>query len=121
MFSLDNKCVNNESKNFYDSHYIRDTYIHNNIDSKIADVPDHAGLLRGNLGVLDKLGQVFLADPVLGQDVEEDNSDLVVYGHILVQEDGDDVLHVILDLLSLSVSSHGQILLNFAELVDVTL
>jgi hypothetical protein len=39
----------------------------------------------------------------------------------LVQEDGDDVLHVILDLLSLSVSSHGQILLNFAELVDVTL
>ena len=113
-------CVNNETKHFHDSHY-GDTYIYNNIDAKIADVSDHAGLLRRNLGVLDKLGQVLLADPVLGQDVEEDNSNLVVNGHILVQEDGDDVLHVILHLLSLSVSSHSQILLNFTELVDVTL
>lgn len=110
-----------EQSIFDDSHYEGDTYIYNNIDSKVADVPDHAGLLRGNLGVLDKLGQVLLADPVLGQDVEEDNSNLVVDGHILIQEDRDDVLHVILHLLSLSVSSHSQILLNFAELVDVTL
>ena len=104
-----------------DSHYEGDTYIYNNIDSEVADVPDHAGLLGGDLRVLDELGQVLLADPVLGQEVEEDNSDLVVDGHILIQEDGDDVLHVILHLLPFSVSSHGQVLLNFAELVDVTL
>ena len=71
--------------------------------------------------MLDQLGQVLLADPVLGEDVEEDNPDLVVDGDILVQEDRDDVLHVIFDLFSLGVSSHGQILLDFTELVDVTL
>ena len=97
------------------------TYINNNIDSQIADVPDHAGLLRGYLSVLDELGQVLLADPILGEDIEQDNPDLVVNGNILVQEDGDDVLHVILHLLSLGVGSHGQILLNFAELVYVAL
>ena len=46
------------------------TYINNNVDSEIADVPDHAGLLRGNLGVLDQLGQVLLTDSILGKDVE---------------------------------------------------
>ena len=91
------------------------TYINNNIDSQIADVPDHAGLLRGDLGVLDELGQVLLADPILGEDIERDNPDLVVNGNVLIQEDGYDVLHVILHFLSLGVGAHGQILLNLKK------
>ena len=63
--------------------------------------------------------------------------DLVVDGDILIQENGHDVLHVIFDLhieliknrnqffslylFSLSISSHGEILLHFAELVNVSL
>ena len=34
-----------------------------------AGVPDDAGFLHGNLGVLHQLGQVLLADPVLQLDV----------------------------------------------------
>ena len=37
-------------------------------------VPDDAGFLWGNLGVLDQLGKVLLADPVLRLDVEQDDS-----------------------------------------------
>ena len=63
--------------------------------------------------------------------------DLVVDGDILIQENGHDVLHVIFNLhieliknrnqffslylFSLSISSHGEILLHFAELVNVSL
>ena len=48
-------------------------------------------------------------------------SNLVIDGYILIQEDRNDVLHVILHLLSLSVSSHGKILLHFTEFVNVSL
>ena len=37
------------------------------------DQPDDAGLLRRDLRVLDQLGQVLLADPVLRLDVEQDD------------------------------------------------
>merc|ERR1719278_2019970 len=65
------------------------------IDSKMSDVSDHAGLLWRNLGVLDKFGQILLTDSILRQDVEKDDPDLIVDGDILIQEDGNDVLHVI--------------------------
>lgn len=97
------------------------TYIDNYIDSKVGDVPDHASLLRRNLGVLNQLCQILLADAVLRQDVEKDDPDFVVDGDILIQKNGNNVLHVVFDLLSLSIRAHGQILLHFTQLVNVAL
>ena len=71
--------------------------------------------------MLDKFGQILLTDSILRQDVEKDDPDLIVDGDILIQEDGNDVLHVIFDFLSLGVSPHGKILLHFAEFVNVAL
>ena len=115
------------------------THICNNINSQVGNVPDHASLLWWNLikfnrikhfslrtevshlGVLDQLGQVLLADPILRQDVEKDNPDLVVDGDVLIQENRNNVLHVIFDFLSLSICPHGKVLLHLTELVDVPL
>ena len=97
------------------------TYIRDHIDAQVADVPDHAVLLRGDLGVLDQLDQVLLADAALGEDVEQDDADLVVDGDVGVQEDGHNVLHVILHLLPLGIGPHGKILLHLAQFVDVAL
>ena len=54
-------------------------------------------------------------------DVEQNDPDFVLDGDVLVEEDGDDVPHVIADLLPLGVGAHGQVLLNLAKLVDVAL
>ncbi len=53
--------------------------------------------------------------------VEQDDPDFVLDGDVLVEKDGDNVPHVIADLLSLGVGPHGQILLDLAQLVDVSL
>ena len=71
--------------------------------------------------MLDQLGEVLLTDPILGQDVKEDNSDLVVDGDVLIQENGNNVLHVIFNFLPLSISAHGEVLLHLAQFVDVSL
>ena len=71
--------------------------------------------------MLNKFGQILLANSILRQDVEQDDSDLIVDGDILIQEDRNDVLHVIFYFLSLGISPHGKILLHFAEFVNVAL
>ena len=53
--------------------------------------------------------------------VEQNNSDFVLDGDVLIEEDGDDVPHVIADLLALGVGAHGQVLLNLAQFVNVAL
>ena len=89
--------------------------------------------------MLNKFCQILLADSILRQDVKKDNPekiiliflrrqlifecspDLVVDGDILIQEDRNNVLHVIFDFLSLSICPHGKVLLHLTELVDVPL
>ena len=89
--------------------------------------------------MLNKFGQILLADSILRQDVEKDDPekiififlrrlltgecppDLIVDGDILIQEDRNNVLHVIFNFLSLGVCPHGKILLHFAEFVDIAL
>ena len=71
--------------------------------------------------MLDQFGKIFLTYSILAQDIQQDDPDLVVDGDILVQKDGNDVLHVILDLLPLGISAHGQVLLHLTQLVDVAL
>ena len=53
--------------------------------------------------------------------VEKDDSDLVFDGEALVQENGDNVAHVVSNLLTLGILAHGQVLLHFAKLVHVAL
>ena len=89
--------------------------------------------------MLNKFCQILLADSILRQDVKKDNPekiifsflrrqlifecspDLVVDGDILIQEDRNNVLHVIFYFLSFGVCPHGKILLHFAEFVNVAL
>ena len=46
----------------------------------------------------------------LVDDVEQDDADLVVRSDVLVQQNGHNVAHVILDLLSIGICPHGQVL-----------
>ena len=55
-------------------------------------------------------GQASLNLTVLQEDVKEDDADLVVRGDIGIQQDGHDGPHGVLDLLPLSVCTHGQVL-----------
>ena len=71
--------------------------------------------------MLNKFGQILLANSILRQDVEQDDPDLIVDGHILIQEDRNDVLHVIFHFLPLGICPHGKVLLHFAEFVNVAL
>ena len=52
---------------------IENTYIDDNIDTEVRHVADDASLLRGDLGVLDQLGQVLLGNAILGLDVQQDD------------------------------------------------
>ena len=52
-------------------------------------------------------------------DVEENDADLVVGRHGLVQQDGHDVPHVILHLLTLSISAHGKVLAGEKYVVEM--
>jgi len=54
-------------------------------------------------------------------DVEEDYSDLIFDGNILVKQDWNNIAHVISDLLTLCICAHGKILLNLAQLINITL
>lgn len=49
---------------------------------------------------------------VLEEDVEKDDTDLVVCADVGVQQNGYNGPHRVLDLLSFSVSAHGQVLLQ---------
>ena len=88
--------------------------------------------------MLNKFGQILLADSILRQDVEKDNPwkivnyfsqstqdrcppDLIVDGDILIEEDRNNVLHVIFYFLPLGICPHGKILLHLAQLVNVAL
>lgn len=66
----------------------------------MSHVVDGVLLYGGDLGVLQQLLQVLVGHAVLGQDVEQDDAQLVQVLHIRVQQDGDDVLHGVLDLLT---------------------
>lgn len=47
---------------------------------------------------------------ILKENVEQDNANLVIRADIGIQQDGDDGPHGVLDLLSLGVRAHSQIL-----------
>jgi hypothetical protein len=81
----------------------------------------HFAFALFNLSVCGELGEVFLGDSVLDHHVQGDNADLIVVGHRRVEQDWDDIAHVILDLFALGVSSHGKVLFNATQLVDVSL
>ena len=97
------------------------TYVIDNVDSKLGHVFNQLYLLLRDLGMLDKFVDVLLADSLLGQDVEEDDSDLVVDGDVGGKKNWDNVPHLILDLLAVSVCPHGEVLLHLAQFVDVAL
>ena len=86
------------------------THIDDDVEAEQGHVDDDAAFVGRNLGVLNQLGQILLRDAVLGQDVEQDDADLVEVGHLRVQQDRHNVAHVVLDLLALGVRAHGQIL-----------
>ena len=86
------------------------THIDDDVEAEQGHVDDDAAFVGRNLGVLNQLCQILLRDAVLGQDVEQDDADLVEVGHLRVQQDRHNVAHVVLDLLALSVRAHGQIL-----------
>lgn len=50
--------------------------------------------------MLKQLLQIFIGDAILGQDVKQDHAQLVFFLNVLVKQNGDDVLHVVLDLLT---------------------
>ena len=58
---------------------------------------------------------------VLGLDVEQDYPDLVRDGDGLVQEDRDNVAHMVADALALCITAQGQVLLHLAQFVHVAL
>ena len=62
-----------------------------------------------------------IALTIFGLNVQKDNSDLVLDGQTLVQQDGHYVAHVVTDFLTLCVLAHSQVLLNFAQFVHVAL
>ncbi len=97
------------------------SHVDNDVAAQVGQVRDHVLLLCGDLSVLHQLGEVFLRDALLRLDVEENDPDLVLVGHLLVEQDRHDVLHVVLDLLALGIGAHGQVLLHFAELIHISL
>ena len=62
-----------------------------------------------------------IALTIFGLNVQKDNSDLVLDGQTLVQQDGHYVAHVVTNFLTLCVLAHSQVLLNFAQFVHVAL
>lgn len=95
--------------------------LHNYVYAEVSHVVDGVLLGGGDLGVLQQLLQVLVGHAVLGQDVEQDDAQLVQVLHVGVQQDGDDVLHGVLNLLTFCIDPHCQVLFHFAELVDVLL
>ena len=78
---------------------------------------------RGHkIRIMCQLKKVFVALlTIFGLNVQKDNSDLVLDGQTLVQQDGHYVAHVVTDFLTLCVLAHSQVLLNFAQFVHVAL
>ena len=58
---------------------------------------------------------------VLWLDIKENDPNLVLDGDALIQQNGNDISHVIADFFTFGVSSHGEILFDFAQFVHVTL
>ena len=92
--------------------YLPPVAVDHHIQAEIGQVGDDTAVLGRDLGVLDQLVEVLLADAVLHQDVQQDDPDLVERGDVLVQQDRHDVAHVISDLLPLGVRAHRQVLLH---------
>jgi hypothetical protein len=69
-----------------------------------------------------QLKKVFVALlTIFGLNVQKDNSDLVLDGQTLIQQDGHYVAHVVTDFLTLCVLAHSHVVLNFAQFVHVAL
>ncbi len=90
------------------------SYVYDDVASEMAHVGDPVLVLLRDLRVLHQLDKVLLGDSVLALDVQQDDPDLVLDGHVLVQQHGDDVAHLLADSLALGVGAHGQVLLNLA-------
>ena len=75
-------------------------HLRNDINAEHVEVLNGLLLLGLYLGVLHQLLEVVRRDAVLGEDVEQDDAQLVLVLDSLIQQDGDDRLHVLLDLLS---------------------
>ena len=58
---------------------------------------------------------------ILRLDVQQDNPNFVLDGDALVKQNGHDVSHVVADAFSFRIRASGQILLNFAQLVHISL
>ena len=71
--------------------------------------------------MLDQLAEVLLTDSLLGENVEEDDPDLVVNGDVGSQQDRNNVPHLILDPLPVSIFSHSQVLFHLTQFVHIAL
>ena len=94
---------------------MRHTYIGDNIDSQMCHIRDYAFLRWWDLCMLDQLREVLLRDTILAEDVKQNDSDFVVVGDGCIQKDGHDVPHWVLDLLTLGIGAHGQILFDLTR------
>lgn len=97
------------------------TYICDHINTEMGQVENHFTFALFDLRVRCQLCEVFLGNSILDHHVQGDDANFVVVRNGCVKEDGDDVAHVIFDLLTLGVGSHRQILFHSTQLVDVAL
>lgn len=84
-------------------------------------VKNHFALTLFDLSVCCELREVFLGDAVLDHHVQGDDANFIVVGNGCVEEDGDDVSHVILDFLAFGIGAHGEVLLNATQFINVAL
>lgn len=88
----------------------RFTHVNDHVKAEIAKVDDGLFLMRLDLSVLHQLVQTLFGDAVLNEHVQKDDPHLIVVGDSLVQQDGNDVPHMIFDTLTFGICAHCQIL-----------